>query len=48
MMGPHHLSEGESYIVTPESFYKEHGLWRWGDDDTNWEKGYCLVETSLI
>ncbi|MBR5153030.1 MAG: hypothetical protein IKW60_05870 [Clostridia bacterium] len=48
MMGPHHLSEGESYIVTPESFYKEHGLWRWGEDDKNWEKGYCLVETSLI
>lgn len=46
LLGPHHLEEGESYVVAPDSFFKEKCVWlQRGDADWNWE--YCLVETSI-
>jgi hypothetical protein len=46
MLGPHHLIEGESYSVTPSSFYKEPGVFSDAPDDAcaPWNDNYCFVE----
>lgn len=46
MMGPHHLKEGESYNVTPSSFFKEQCIWNLNPDD-DWDGDYCFTEMSL-
>lgn len=40
MLGPHHLEEGESYAVSPASFFKEPGVWGGG---APWNDGYCFM-----
>ena len=46
MMGPHHLEEGESYWVTPASFFKEDCVWfSWRTG--SWNEDYCFVETTV-
>lgn len=48
MMGPHHLKEGESYHVTPASFFKEPCIWNdFGKNAEKWNKGYCFCEFSI-
>ena len=47
LLGPHHIEEGESFEVTPASFFKEDTIWGtcykkpWNDD-------YCFVELGLF
>ena len=46
LLGPHHLQQGESYQVTPASFYKECTVWGdWGKDV--WNDGYCFVKFGI-
>jgi hypothetical protein len=40
LLGPHHLEEGESYVVAPPSFFKEPNVW----GCQPWNDGYCFVE----
>ncbi len=47
LMGPHHLSEGESYSVSPSSFYKKPCVWN-GFNRPGFKEGYCLVSTGII
>ena len=47
MMGPHHLKEGECYIVGPHSFFKENCVWN-KNAEKNWDEDYCFVNMSLI
>lgn len=45
MQGPFHLEEGESYRVTPRSFYKEKCVWT--AKETVWNDDYCFVNLSI-
>ncbi len=46
LLGPHHLQQGESYQVTPASFYKECTVWGdWGKGV--WNDGYCFVKFGI-
>ena len=50
MLGPHHLADGESHSVGPESFYRVPGTFRWqgkGDVLPQWDDGYCVKEFGL-
>lgn len=49
ILGPHHLEEGESYGVTPSSFYKETGVFSktWSGDYNLWNDAYCFVEFGI-
>ena len=48
MQGPFYLSEGESYNVTPASFYKEPCLWLGGNlKKKRWSDDPCFVHVSL-
>ena len=55
MLGPHHLNEGESYSVTPSSFFKESNVFSHADGvgkechDTLcfWNDGICLVHFGI-
>lgn len=44
LLGPHHLEEGESYLVRPNSFYKEECVWSKGYTDKQWNEDYCFVK----
>lgn len=46
LLGPHHLSVGESVSVSPSSFYKESCIWN-GYREQNWSDGYCFCEMSI-
>ena len=50
LLGPHHLAEGECYLVTPSSFFKEPCVWKnknaWGGG-ASWNDDYCFVEMSI-
>lgn len=46
LLGPHHLREGESYWVGPDSFFKEPCVWVENPEDY-WEDGYCFVKTEI-
>ena len=46
VLGPHHLEEGESYDVSPASFYKEKCVFC--QKPSRWNENYCLVHMSLI
>ena len=45
LMGPHHLEEGESYLVSPVSFYKEECIWK--PFEGGWNDGYCFAEMTV-
>ena len=45
MQGPFHLEEGESYRVSPTSFYKEKCVWK--KKETGWKDNYCFVDVSV-
>ena len=47
MLGPHHLEDGESYGVSPASFYKEAGAFFGGWGSGRWNDDYCMVEFGL-
>ena len=47
MMGPHHRTEGECYLVTPESFFQENCIWKNDDKDT-FTRDYCFTEVGLV
>ena len=51
MMGPHHLASGESYTVTPTSFFKEKNVFLdCGDSEElkrRWSDGICLVHFGI-
>lgn len=46
LLGPHHLHEGESYSVSPASFYKEPCVWN-GYQKQPWSEDYCFCEMSI-
>lgn len=46
LLGPHHLAEGESYAVGPNSFYKEACVWT-GANPPEWDDGYCFAEFGI-
>lgn len=43
LLGPHHMSEGESYCVGPGSFFQESALWVGGKNGA-WVDSYCFVD----
>lgn len=45
ILGPHHLKEGESYVVGPNSFFKEKCVW--AVNPKEWDDGYCFVEMEV-
>lgn len=47
MQGPFHLSDGESYLVTPTDFYKEKCVWFDGDNIWRWDDDYCFACVSI-
>ena len=48
LLGPHHLEEGESYMVRPSSFIKGENIWNWNrDKPIDWNDGYCFTEQSV-
>ena len=46
LLGPHHLEEGESYVVHPGSFFRQASMWN-GGRPPKWNDGYCFVEVGL-
>lgn len=46
MMGPHHLEEGECFLVAPRSFYKEKCVWL-AEENKAWNENYCFVKNSF-
>ncbi len=46
LLGPHHLKEGESYVVGPFSFFKEPCVWN-GNPSGNWDDRYCFIEMGI-
>ena len=46
ILGPHHLKEGESYVVGPWAFFKEECIWA-PNPISKWDDGYCFVETGI-
>ena len=46
ILGPHHLKEGECYMVCPFSFFKEKCIWA-SDPEEKWDSGYCFVEMGV-
>ena len=46
ILGPHHLKEGESYVVGPWTFFKEKCIWA-PNPEEEWDDGYCFVETGI-
>ncbi len=47
LLGPFHLTEGESLGVCPPSFFHRSPLWLHGDNP-NWTDTYCFVEYGLF
>ena len=45
VLGPHHLEEGESYVVGPWTFFREKCIW--APEPPRWNDGYCFVETGI-
>ena len=45
VLGPHHLEEGESYVVGPRTFFREKCIW--APEPPRWNDGYCFVETGI-
>ena len=49
LLGPHHLTEGENYWVSPKCFFHESPIWIGGDGKSqNWTDSYCFVEFGLF
>ena len=46
VLGPHHMSCGESYFVEPSNFYKEKCVWNLNSEN-EWDDDYCFVKTGL-
>lgn len=44
LLGPHHLKAGESYVVGPNSFYKEACVWSQNEPEKLWDEDYCFVK----
>lgn len=47
LLGPHHLKHGESYSVSPGSFYRRSSVWR-GEDNPDWTDDYSFVEFGIF
>ncbi|MBO5059546.1 MAG: hypothetical protein J6C82_01350 [Clostridia bacterium] len=47
LLGPHHLTEGECYIVGPWRFFKEPCIWNPNEDGSAWSDDYCFVEMGI-
>lgn len=47
MLGPFHLAEGESFSVSPRSFFHESPIWIKGKNPS-WVDSYCFVEYGLF
>ena len=43
LLGPHHLSQGESHGVCPRHFFKEPCIWN-NAAEQNWDENYCFVK----
>ena len=46
LLGPHHLEIGESYLVQPQSFFKEPCVWN-EHPEGDWNDNYCFVEMGI-
>ena len=46
LLGPHHLKAGESYGVSPGSFFNESCVWN-RNPEPDWDDDYCFVEMSI-
>ena len=46
LLGPHHLKEGECFVVCPSSFYQEPCVWN-PDEEETWDENYCFVEFGI-
>lgn len=47
LLGPHHLKEGECFVVCPSSFYKESCVWS-PDAEENWNEAYCFTSFGIL
>ncbi len=47
LLGPHHLKSGESYSVSPGSFYRRSKIWRNGENP-DWTDEYAFVEFGIF
>ncbi len=49
LLGPHHLSDGETYIALPFYFFRRTGIWGWGDGlNRKWTDEYSFVARGLF
>ena len=46
LLGPHHLSSGESYAVGPHCFFEYSDIWA-GGKNPDWNDGYVFVKSGL-
>ena len=46
LLGPHHLEEGDSYRVSPASFFKEECIWNL-NMQKEWNDDYCFIQTGI-
>ena len=46
LMGPHHLSIGESYVVTPSLFHRVPCIWN-NYNPIQWDENYCCIQTGF-
>ena len=47
MLGPHHLVEGESYCVTPNTFYKKFNCFGQHAYNQGWRDDYCVIRFGI-
>ncbi len=47
LLGPHHLKEGECFVVCPSSFFKEPCLWS-PEADQSWNEDYCFTKIGIL
>lgn len=48
LLGPFHLSEGETYFCSPASFYQEECIWNADSRKERWNRNYCFANVSII
>ncbi|MBS7298815.1 MAG: hypothetical protein KIG65_07005 [Eubacteriales bacterium] len=46
LLGPHHLKEGEAYMVGPGDFFQEECVWN-RNFRKEWDDDYCFVNTGI-
>ncbi|MBQ9387248.1 MAG: hypothetical protein IJU01_01135 [Lachnospiraceae bacterium] len=49
LLGPFHIKEGETFVVLPFYFFRQTGIWGWGDGrNPKWDDAYSFVQNGLF